>query len=456
MLFAEVDRTVAAQGVRDAQTAGVAGHPYLRLSRFLAATAPAPTEGSAFDAWIERMRELDSRARHIELANLPAEVRTGLEVQTARTHAAPLNAALDKCAATLRAVDLGSEPDRAELRACAVVPSSYRSWQRVLGLYWLTRFPFAAGVRRLEATLRTTFDGPDLPDQGSRVRYVPAARTRLSPAEVRAILKRVLRNPLVRPEPDKVDAERLFAAFAPVFAVDTTGRYDHIGVPYWRSDQTLDIDTERPVVHQRFAHTLYEGRTLLQLVYTAWFPERPSDDAFDLLAGHVDGLIWRVTLTPDGEPWVFDSMHPCGCYHQFFPTARAEARAAPDDLQEWAFVPQRLPRLSRGERVTIHVATRSHYIERIAIDAPEGATTRYTLVPEDELRSLPTPAGDRRSAFGTDGLMFGTERIERFFFWPMGIPSAGAMRQWGNHATAFVGERHFDDADLFERRFRLR
>ncbi len=31
--------------------------------------------------------------------------------------------------------------------------------------------------------------------------------------------------------------------------------------------------------------------------------------------------------------------------------------------------------------------------------------------------------------------------------------SAGAMRQWGRHATAFVGRRHFDDANLFEKRF---
>jgi hypothetical protein len=124
MLFAEVDRTVATEGVRDAQTAGVAGHPYLRVSRFLAATAPTPTDGSAFDAWIERMRELDSRARDIELANLPAEVRAGLVVQTARTHAAPLKAALNKCAATLQAVDLGSETEREELRALAVAQAA--------------------------------------------------------------------------------------------------------------------------------------------------------------------------------------------------------------------------------------------------------------------------------------------------------------------------------------------
>jgi hypothetical protein len=35
----------------------------------------------------------------------------------------------------------------------------------------------------------------------------------------------------------------------------------------------------------------------------------------------------------------------------------------------------------------------------------------------------------------------------------MGIESAGAMRQWGRHATAFVGRRHFDEAQLIERYF---
>jgi hypothetical protein len=37
----------------------------------------------------------------------------------------------------------------------------------------------------------------------------------------------------------------------------------------------------------------------------------------------------------------------------------------------------------------------------------------------------------------------------------MGIDNAGAMRQWGTHATAFIGRRHFDDADLIERRFEI-
>jgi len=34
--------------------------------------------------------------------------------------------------------------------------------------------------------------------------------------------------------------------------------------------------------------------------------------------------------------------------------------------------------------------------------------------------------------------------------WPMGVASAGAMRQWGRHATAFIGRRHFDDPWLLD------
>jgi hypothetical protein len=55
--------------------------------------------------------------------------------------------------------------------------------------------------------------------------------------------------------------------------------------------------------------------------------------------------------------------------------------------------------------------------------------------------------------FGPDALVAGTERGERALFWPMGIASPGTMRQWGRHPTAFIGHRHFDDADLIEKRF---
>ena len=44
-------------------------------------------------------------------------------------------------------------------------------------------------------------------------------------------------------------------------------------------------------------------------------------------------------------------------------------------------------------------------------------------------------------------------RKERFFLWPMGVPYAGAMRQWGHHAVAFVGKRYFDDPFLLNKFF---
>ena len=74
-------------------------------------------------------------------------------------------------------------------------------------------------------------------------------------------------------------------------------------------------------------------------------------------------------------------------------------------------------------------------------------------MPEGELRSLARFGPGFRSVFGPDGFIAGTDRPEGWLFWPMGIERAGAMRQWGRHATAFVGRRHFDDADLFEKRF---
>jgi hypothetical protein len=207
-------------------------------------------------------------------------------------------------------------------------------------------------------------------------------------------------------------------------------------------------------VYRRLAYARNRNDSLVQLVYTLWFPERPASGAFDVLAGKLDGIVFRVTLAPDGEPVVYDSIHPCGCYHMFFPTPRARAQPAPEPRIEWAFVPVTAPAHRDGERVVVRIATRTHYLVDVVrgTGAPAGAVL-YAFEDEDRLRSLPLPAGGYRSIYAPSGLVAGTERGERALFWPMGIPSAGAMRQWGKHATAFLGKRHFDDPDLIERRF---
>jgi hypothetical protein len=101
----------------------------------------------------------------------------------------------------------------------------------------------------------------------------------------------------------------------------------------------------------------------------------------------------------------------------------------------------------------VTIDSRTHYIRQVTLVNGIDSLVRYTFRPYDELRSIRRFDGGMRSVFGPDGLIAGTERAERFLFWPMGIASAGAMRQWGRHATAFIGRRHFDDADLLEKRF---
>jgi hypothetical protein len=222
---------------------------------------------------------------------------------------------------------------------------------------------------------------------------------------------------------------------------------------HWRGGG-FEVDTQAPLGYTRIAFTRFNGETLLQLVYTYWFPARPAAGAFDLLSGKLDGLMVRITLDADGTPLIVDSIHACGCYQLFFPTPRLAPRPPPEPRIEWAFVPKRLPPIGDGERVAIRVASDTHYLEDIGVVAASmaGAST-YTLIDDDQLRSLPVGRDENRSLYSSDGIVTGSERGERFLFWPMGIASPGAMRQWGRHATAFVGRRHFDDADLIERRF---
>ena len=177
----------------------------------------------------------------------------------------------------------------------------------------------------------------------------------------------------------------------------------------------------------------------------------------DLLSGRLDGVVIRVTLDAQGQPLIYDSIHPCGCYHMFFPTERVVLKPPPDGDMEWAFIPISAPTLALPQRLVVRTESRTHYIVSIGADRGEstggGHGTPYDLLEDQALRALPMPDGGARSAFAPDGLIPGTERSERLLFWPMGISSPGAMREWGHHATSFTSIRHFDDPDLIERRF---
>ena len=498
--FRTLDSATEHAGVRDAAAVPVPGFVQLRADRFHAALGEgantAPDRQNYLKAWVRSLQQLDAQARGYEIANMPSALRASLAAQ-AQVSNLP-QAFVDHtqtCATRLTERDTQSPERMALLQQRVQVPDSYSTVYRFFGLYALTRYPFAAGVRSFEAQQQAVFDAasqapvvdqipnPRTSQPRQRLRLLPPESTPtaqpLHTTQITQMLTPTAQDPLRKPQPTPQELESLFAQHAPSFDLEIASEDDKPGALHWPANPALPlaIDTRSPVLYRQVAYTRYRGHSLLQLVYTLWFGARPRQSGawVDLLAGHLDGIVFRVTLAHDGSPLVYDSMHPCGCYHFFFPTASARPKPAPQSGIEWAFSPQTVPALKPQERLVLRLEAGTHYLQHIGVEtASTNATsagratvqsTHYSWRDYDSLRSLPLSHSSEggasqgktqqnsRSAFGPDGFIAVTDRLESWIFWPMGISRAGAMRQWGHHATAFVGRRHFDYAHLLEQRF---
>jgi hypothetical protein len=449
--FAKLDDVVTRAGVGDGEAYRVPGFPYLRVNRFLASfRQQAENDPIAFAAWEKRLRELDARARSYELRNLPPHQLAALGAND-RSEAA---ARTDRCAVAMATLDAKTASRRRMLAERAQVPDDYVDWKRTVGAYpavSVAFFEFAKGWQN-ESTAMFQRAATGTGEQQNLVRYQPPGTPAAAP-RIAAILANAKTDALGIPQFGDREGETLLATFAPVFEIETTGDYDRFGPLRWGSGESPEVDVARPIAYRRLAFTRYGGRSLVQLVYMIWFPERPQSNALDPLSGKLDGIAFRVTLDRSGRPLVYDSIHLCGCYHMFFPTPLVSPIPPPDPQVEWAFVPRTLPAIEAPQRVLVRITTRSHYLTDVRPDRG-GDGTIYTMADDGELRTLPTADGTR-SAFGPNGIVPGTDRGERLVTWPLGIESAGAMREWGRHATALVGRRQFDDADLIERRFEV-
>jgi hypothetical protein len=119
-----------------------------------------------------------------------------------------------------------------------------------------------------------------------------------------------------------------------------------------------------------------------------------------------------------------------------------------------AFVPRWLPDDFPAAPLHIRANSGWHQIQQVWTSPdPLSSTSAYQLIPYDELESLPHPDGRHESVFNARGIMKGSDRIEPFLLFSMGVPSVGSMRQRGHHAISLVGRDHFDAPDLFEKFF---
>lgn len=441
--FAQIDGKIEAAGVRDGGAARVAGYPYLRADRFLASYAEAAQDAGAFDAWVQRLRARDQESRRAELRNL------GL---------ADADAVIERsrdCGAQLAALELATPQHRADLRERVRVKDDYSLLARTFGFY-PAAVPFLnLGIRGYHEEVRSDYARPlaDLDSPGPLTAWVPPPAAAGDDSSVARTLAAAPRDALGVPQLDSSQWQALAERHAPIFWIETGGDYDLPGMPVRDAGGRPDVDASRPVVHFRGEYTRFGDAVLPVLVYVVWFSERPPQKSLDSYAGALDGLIWRVVLDPQGQPLTYDTIHPCGCYRYYFPAQPLARIPRGGFWQEPVLFPQ--DEVPAG-RPALRIQSQTHYLRRVvAADDAGGERHTYTLRPYDELLTLPDGKGGTRSLFASDGIVDGTQRGERWWLWITGVPDPGAMRQWGRHATSFVGRSHFDDARFLEQNFAL-
>lgn len=457
-LFESVEDRVKAAGVARSFPHRIAGFPYLRTTRTLASFRKDVASEAEVNAWLEHLAAADAAASRSELAQLDGTGKRELSllaVETARrsglTMGAETESTLDACRAVLVAQDRGDVARIERLKKRIVPDDEYSLLQRIGGLYPLTSLGVRAGVAQWHEEVRKSYAGPAraTPIEGDRRRYGPAM-----PAGAWDYVP-VARDVLGIPRPEAAQLDALFRRHAPVWEIDTASAADIPGSPVWReSDAGPGVDTAAPVIYRYTSITRFRGSPRLQLNYLAWFEERPASGLLDMLAGRLDGVIWRVTVDDAGVPLVYDSVHACGCYHLLFPVGDVALRPAALQLPEPPLVPLTLEEPAVGTRVHLYLSAGAHYLGGVTHAVPDAGITPYRFADREALYQTPVAGGGHRSLFREDGLVDGTERGERWFLWPTGVRSPGAMRERGRRATAFIGRRHFDDPFLLDEVFR--
>lgn len=437
----DVERQLQQAGIQDAQGNPIPGYPYLRVNRTLADFDLAALTPAERHDWLHHALYNGERALRVRLARLKKRhmLDPGWLMHCAKQQVAAL------------ATD---SRQWADLVSNVQVPDAYLDWRRTIGTYPLMRPILAHQVRGLQASQVKQF-GTQTDNSVAR-QFAPELPIP-DPAQVASILRHEpSRDLLGLPVFSQEGTETLLAYHAPHLIMASDKSYDRPGTPRWQDSQWV-------VGPPALAYTLttevrWQNRWLPQLVYVFWFDERPKPHPLDIYGGRLDGLIWRVTLDESGQILMYDSVHPCGCYHQWYPLAD-RLRLNPDSVGDeiMTVLPLEPPANHRAmSRPLVHLASGTHYVTNVSFEAPPDSipdVTPYTLVHYDRLRALPDETGMHRSLFLPNGLVAGTERLERFLLWSTGVLSPGAMRQWGHHATAFIGKRHFDDPDLLNRYF---
>ncbi|MGR5063898.1 hypothetical protein [Photobacterium sp. DNB22_13_2] len=430
------------QLVNDVQVLNNKAFPYLAFDRFSQSQLEQVTTDRDRSQWLDYTAQLATRQRQAEFNNLIVN-RFDLPV-------------LDHCADKL--VTEAKHNDRVWdeiIEQKISIPNSYEPWLRVFGLYPLSSQVATSSIDKEKKRILLGFSEPPRHTASYRL-----AKTSLPVVDIEAWFNDALQHstsswPILTDD----QISRLFHFYSPLIEVEQGSDDDIPGtVHYVDSQQKPSVDASKPTIYLHHSYTQLYGKTYLQLNYSLWFANRTPTSSFDPYAGEFDGVLLRLTLDHQGRPLLLDSIHHCGCYHMVFNlTDRFDFENAKPDIETPLLFKQAVPSgtsswsvtLSHGEHMIKQVTWSQHDNVSTGKKA-ESKVHNLTRLDYDLLRQLPTDRHHTISLFDQRGLLPSSERLESTYLWPFGIPSAGAMRQLGHHAIAFVGIRHFDQPKLFE------
>ena len=443
-----LQKTITDFAIRDAQYSPVNDFPTYRSNRFWSSFSLAELTQEQQHFLRQQWHQLGMDSLQIEWKNLPTKGKSVLRSQVGLNH---FDEFRQRCDQLLFQASLSKpiQPDQLD------VDDNYSTLQRVFGVYALTQYVAASYIDEYQADMRSKFENFIWDTDQTAILFQHSATPKPTSVDVNDWLKEAReRNPLKIPVLELDQLDELAQYHAPTLRILQQSEADLIGSAQWQQGERA-IEYTQSVVYFNPSYIRYQGETLLQLNYTAWFSERPKTSEYDWYGGKLDGLMWRVTLQSNGDVLFYDSIHPCGCYHsvhvpQSSPLLahlqKSDQQQIPEPILYFVSI---LPAQAPQPLLTLEAGT--HYLINISdllLTDPVPAESRpYVLNEYDRLRALPTEDGFK-NWFDHDGIITSSQRFERYFLWPLGVPSAGAMRQQGRHAIAFVGKRHFDEPSV--------
>ncbi len=452
IFFSHLDASINTLTFFEASVQRIDGYPIYRSDRFLASFASQALSQQEHATWKAALHENALNAYQQEVSRLPSDLKLPLPFNQ--------NGVLDnisQCSADLKSYFLKKETKAPLNVQRLTIKDNYSTSARFWGIYPLTQWLAQPSMESYQKEMTERYlKGPKTDSKINL--YQPKVRSTLDVQSIQQILSNAYSvNALHIPVLNPSEKQALLAHFSPNLSLEKKNSSDKIGSPQWGQNDQITVNTQKPRSYTFITYTRLNGQVLMQLNYGFWFPERPSQSSFDIYAGELDGIIWRVTLDTQGKPFFYDSIHQCGCYHKVFLPEGVSYNTINNTIESPLFFSIDNMPLDSTLPVTLNIDSSSHYLVGVSHPQPKllnnnkkpSKTIPYELTDYTSLSQLPTKK-HRKSLFDKNGIIEQSARKERWFLWPLGVVNAGAMRQKGRHAIAFIGRRHFDDAFLWE------